>query len=590
MSQYIAPITDYLFLLNQVFDFKEKILKLKAYQDFDMEIIDAILNEGAVFTEEELYVLNRSGDEEGCHWEDGKVTTPKGFKKAYQQYMHNGWAGLTADPIYGGQGIPYSVGLFIREMIASANSAFGTYTGLSLGAYSAIFEHGSSMLKSKILPYLVQGIWTGTMCLTEPQCGSDLALIKTKALPLKNNLFSITGTKIFITGGEHDLSENIIHLVLARLPDAPPGIKGISLFAVPKLLESDNNKWDQPNQIICTGIEHKMGLKGSVTATLSFEGAKGWLIGEPHKGMKAMFTMMNSSRVGVAIQSVALAETATQKARNYANERIQGRAADLFTNGSVEIIEHADVRRNLLIGKSFIEGGRALCLWAGIHLDISKKHSNVFVQSESESLLALITPVLKSFCSHKSFQATNAAMQVFGGHGYIRETGIEQYVRDGRLIPLYEGTNGIQALDLVNRKISLNNGETIGKFFTLIEEQIQEIKEQYPDYAEKMKVSLDDLSQATTVLLANDENDPYLKNAVADDYLQMFGLAAMSFVWAKILKACQMENNQMDASFIKSKIKTAHFFFERVLPEQSYFYACFKAGSKPIMAFEKQEV
>jgi alkylation response protein AidB-like acyl-CoA dehydrogenase len=490
----------------------------------------------------------------------------------------------------GGQGLPHVVGLILREMVCSANMAFGTYAGLSQGAINAITAHGSEDLKQRFLPPLIDGRWTGTMCLTEPHCGSDLGLLKTRAEPAGDGSYRVTGTKIFVTGGEHDLSENIVHLVLARLPDAPAGIKGISLFAVPKSLQAQDKTWSVRNLVECSGIEHKMGIRASATASLVFDRATGWLIGEPNRGMKAMFTMMNTARLGVSVQAVALAEAAVQCARTYALERRQGRGMGAAAVASpVPIIFHADVRRNLLVGKSFVDGARALWLWAGIQLDRQHKHPDPAVRSECEDILALITPVLKAFFSDRSFQATNAAVQVFGGHGYIRETVVEQFVRDGRIIPLYEGTNGIQALDLVSRKITLNEGRTVASFFALVEEEISGMTELRPEFARELQTSLENLRSATDFIKAGSEADPHLNGAAGHDYLQLFGLVAMGFAWAKIARAALALGEGGDQKLANEKLKVADFFFTRVLPEAEHFSRTVKTGSGPLMALADDE-
>ncbi|MFM0198058.1 acyl-CoA dehydrogenase family protein [Paraburkholderia strydomiana] len=590
MPTYTAPLREYAYLLEHVLDYSGTVASLPGYQDATFGLVEAVIGEGARLAEKELAPLNRSGDEDGCLWANGKVRTPKGFKDAYALYCDSGWPALTASPEYGGQGLPHVVGLILREMVSAANMSFGTYAGLSQGAIHAISTHGSEDLKQRFLPRLIEGRWTGTMCLTEPHCGSDLGLLRTRAEAIGDGNYRITGTKIFVTGGEHDLSENIVHLVLARLPDAPAGIKGISLFAVPKLLQTHDKSWTKQNSVECTGIEHKMGIRASATASLVFDGATGWLIGEPNRGMKAMFTMMNTARLGVSVQAVALAEGALQCARSYALERRQGRAVGGGTQTApVAIISHADVRRNLLTGKSFVEGARALWLWAGIQLDRSHKHPDPAVQSECEDLLALLTPVLKAFFSDRSFQATNAAVQVFGGHGYIRETGVEQFVRDGRIIPLYEGTNGIQALDLVSRKLTLNEGKTASHFFELVRDEIRGISELRPGSARDLEAALEKLQWATDFIRTGAEADPHLNGSVGHDYLQLFGLVALGFAWAKITRASLSLTQTADMTLANEKLKVADFFFARVLPEAERFYRLVETGSAPLMALEDDE-
>lgn len=583
MSMYVAPVSDYLFLLEHVLDYQERMASMPIYEEASLELLEAVLDAGSAIAQDILAPLNRSGDEEGCHINEGEVSTPSGFRQAYNTYRQGGWTGLVASPKFGGQGLPRVIGLIQREIVSGANTAFGTYLGLSQSAYFAIAEHASEDLKERFLPPLVEGRWMGTMCLTEAHCGSDLGLIRTRATRNNDNTYNIIGTKIFVSAGEHDLAENIIHLVLARLPDGPPGTKGLSLFAVPKLLPSNDNKWIIKNHLKCTGIEKKMGINASVTATLDFDDAKGWLIGKEHQGLSAMFTMMNSSRLGVSIQAVGLAEAALQMANLYAHERLQGRAPNT-TARPVPIIYHADVRRNLLSVRAFVEGARALSLWAGLLLDEQLAHPNIEYRNKCDELLALLTPVLKSFFSDRSFQATNAAMQIFGGHGYIREMGIEQYIRDGRIIPLYEGTNGIQALDLVSRKIKMNNGQTVEAFFQLVDSQAQEMKVFRLDFSRALSQALDHLKDATIKMNQQAEHDPYMHGATGHDYLQLFGLVAMGFAWSRIICAVLEQKKPISPDIVNSKLETAAFFFQRVLAETDFRYQLILAGSEPITA------
>lgn len=590
MSNHAAPLDDYNFLLNSVLDYSGQVQALPGYEDFTPELIEAIILECARVAQNELAPLNRSGDEEGCHWDNGLVSTPKGFKEAFKLYREGGWTCLVASHEYGGQGLPHVIGLIVREITSAANSSFGTYAGLTQGAYKAISAHGSEELKQRFLPRLVDGTWTGTMCLTEPHCGSDLGLLRTRAEADGIGGYKISGTKIFVTGGEHDLSENIIHLVLARLPDAPPGIKGISLFGVPKLLQAEDGSWSLRNSIVCTGIEHKMGLRASATASLAFEGATAWLIGQPHRGMKAMFTMMNSSRLGVAVQAVSLAEAACQKATEYATERLQGRSPGQAAGGEpVAIINHPDVRRNLLTGKCFVEGGRALWMWAGMHLDRSQQHPDPHVRAECDDLLALLTPVLKAFFSDQSFEATNAAVQVFGGHGYIRETGVEQFVRDGRIISLYEGTNGIQGLDLIDRKITMNDGKTVQGFFTLVDEEIKGLSATRSEVSESLAKAMACLRRATDYVISNAQEDVNLSGAASHHYLQLFGLVAMGFAWSKVIRASSKIVSDKDDRFAQAKLKIGNFFFKQVFPKSDYHYGAIYTASQATMAFANEE-
>lgn len=591
MSNYTAPVNDYLLLLRHVLDYERTITTLPSHSEATLELVAAVVEEGARIAQELIAPLNRSGDEEGCSWNNGTVRTPSGFKEAYCRYRNGGWTGLTASAEFGGQELPRVIGLILREIISGANSSFGTYLGLSQSAYSAISAHARDDLKKLFLPPLVEGRWMGTMCLTEPHCGSDLGLLKAQATPGPDGLYRISGTKIFVTGGEHDMAENIVHMVLARLPNAPSGTKGISLFAVPKMLAGPEEHWNVPNHVECTGIEHKMGIRGSATATLSFDGAAGWLIGEQHQGLAAMFVMMNSSRLGVSVQAVGIAEAALQAGRRYALERHQGRIPSSNTAaGPVPIISHPDVRRNLLVGKSFVEGARALWLWAGILLDQHYNHPDATTRANAEGLLALLTPVFKAFFSDRSCQATAAAMQVFGGHGYIRESGVEQYVRDGRIIPLYEGTNGIQSLDLISRKIRLNDGKAVNMFFRLVEHEIEELLPQRQDLARKLDEALARLKSATQYVQDTARDDPYSNGAGGHDYLQLFGLTAMGFAWAKIANASIRLFESHDAAWARTKLKVADYFFFKVLPESDSHYQALITGSEPLMALQPEEI
>lgn len=564
-------------------DYEGELASLPAHHEASLELVRAVLEEGARLAQDALAPLNRSGDEEGCHWEDGKVRTPEGFGRAYSLYREGGWPGLVADPAFGGQGLPRVVGLILREIVSGANTAFGTYLGLSQSAYSAISAHGDDTLRKRFLPHLVDGSWMGTMCLTEPHCGSDLGLIRTRAEPAPDGAYRVTGTKIFVTAGEHDLSDNIVHLVLARLPDAPAGTKGLSLFAVPKLLPGEDGEWTLPNMLECTGIEHKMGIKASATASLAFNGARGWLVGRENQGLRAMFTMMNSSRLGVSVQSVGLAEAALQAASAYARERRQGRDAG-SAEALVPIVAHADVRRNLFTARAFVEGARALWLWAGIRLDQQYAHPDAEHRARCEGYLALLTPVFKSYFSDRSFEATNAAMQVFGGHGYIRETGVEQYVRDGRIIPLYEGTNGIQALDLVSRKITGDGGAMVQAFFALVQGESERMECLRPRFSRALNEALGSLRAATDYVIESARTDPHANGAAGHDYLQLFGLVAMGFAWAKMTCAAHGLRDSGLAGMAQSKLDVADFFFSRILPEAGYRHRIVCAGSASIMA------
>ncbi|HMT14824.1 MAG TPA: acyl-CoA dehydrogenase family protein, partial [Aestuariivirga sp.] len=467
MANFKAPLRDMRFALYEL-NAGDELAKLPGYEDFTRDLIDPVLDEAAKICEEVLHPLNRPGDEEGCTWDNGVVRTPKGFKDAYTLFREGGWTSIACDPAYGGQGMPKAINVLMEEMICSANLSFGMYPGLSHGAYVALHGYGADDLKSAYLPKMVDGTWSGTMCLTEPHCGTDLGLLRTRAVPKGDGSYKISGTKIFISAGEHDLTENIIHLVLAKLPDAPKGVKGISLFLVPKFLPKDDGTPGQRNGVACASIEHKMGIKASATCVLNFDEATGWLIGEPHKGMRAMFAMMNTERLSVGVQGLGLAEASYQGAVAYARERLQGRALSgtKYPDKPADpLIVHPDIRRMLLTQRAWIEGSRALSVWAATALDKSKHHPDPKERERAEDFIAVITPVVKALMTDMGFEVTNLGVQVLGGHGYIREHGMEQYVRDARIAQIYEGTNGIQALDLVGRKMPAHAGRYLRQVF-----------------------------------------------------------------------------------------------------------------------------
>jgi alkylation response protein AidB-like acyl-CoA dehydrogenase len=468
MVSYAAPLDDIRFLLYDLLDYEGEVAALPGYEEASRDLVDAVLEEGAKFCENELLPLNRPGDEAGCSFENGVVRTPEGFKELYEAFCEAGWNGLSLNPEYGGQGLPKTLQFVMTELICSSNISFGMYPGLTHGACNALEMHGSDEQKKAFLPNMIHGRWSGTMCLTEPHCGTDLGLIRTRAEPEGDGKYRITGTKIFISAGEHDLAENIVHLVLAKLPDAPEGSKGISLFIVPKFLVQEDGSLGARNGVSCGSIEHKMGIKASSTCVMNFDEAEGTLVGEPHSGMAKMFTMMNVARLDVGIQGLGLAETAYQSAAAYAKERLQGRslAGPAYPDKPADpIIVHPDVRKNLLTMRALNEGARALALWVAIAVDVAEKHPDEKKRQEADDLVALMTPIIKSFFTDAGFEVTNLGMQVFGGHGYIREHGMEQLVRDARIAQLYEGTNGIQALDLVGRKLGQNMGRLLRRFF-----------------------------------------------------------------------------------------------------------------------------
>ncbi|MHA1567023.1 MAG: acyl-CoA dehydrogenase family protein, partial [Alphaproteobacteria bacterium] len=522
MVTYRAPLDDMRFLMHEVLDFDGVVATLPGFEDASRDLVDAVLEEGAKFCENELLPLNLSGDAEGCVLENGVVRTPKGFREAYRRFAEAGWTGMACAPEYGGQGLPKSLHLMLEELICSTNLSFGIYPGLSHGVYNAVVLHGSEAQKTLYLPKLTAGEWSGTMCLTEPHCGTDLGLIRTKAEP-DGDGYRITGTKIFISAGEHDLTENIVHLVLAKLPDAPPGIRGISLFLVPKFQVNDDGSLGGRNGVSCGALEHKMGIKASATCVMNFDGAHGVLVGEPHRGMRYMFTMMNTARLGVGIQGLGLAETAYQSAAAYAKERLQGRAlrgAKYPDQAADPIIVHPDVRRMLMTMRALNEGARALALWVSMAEDVADRHEDKAAAQAGEDLVALLTPVIKSFLTDAGFEVTNLGMQVFGGHGYIHEHGMEQLARDARITMLYEGSNGIQALDLVGRKMPLHMGRLLRRFF----HPVQAFLEAHQDDPEMIEMvmalgkAFGRLQQATAWIAQQGLSDPEEAGAAASEY------------------------------------------------------------------------
>ena len=596
MPIYKAPLDEMRFVLHEVLDVGQ-LAKLPGYEEATPDIFDAMMDEVAKLCEDVLQPLNRSGDEEGCHFENGTVRTPAGFKEAYQTFTGLGLTGLICDPEYGGQGMPHTLLNVIDEMICSANLSFGMYPGLSMGAYSAIETHANDELKSTYLPKLVEGVWSGTMCLTEPHCGTDLGLIRTKAIPNGDGSFAISGTKIFISAGEHDLTENILHLVLAKLPDAPPGVKGISLFLVPKFLPRQDGGTVKPgafNNVSCGSIEHKMGIKASATCVINLDGAQGWLVGEPHKGLKAMFTMMNAARLAVGLQGLGIAEVAYQNGLAYAKDRIQGRAltgTKAPEKAADPIIVHPDVRRNLLVAKSQNEAARTLAYWVGINLDISHKHADPAVRAEADDLVALMTPIVKSYLTDLGYDVATRSQQVLGGHGYIREWGLEQFVRDARITQIYEGTNGIQALDLVGRKMPKDFGRLLRRFFHPAQAFI-DANMNDPQMAEFVLPFMKAFGklQATTGLHAQKGmGNPDEAGAGATEYLRMFGLVALGYMWLKMVKVAQTklaEGANGKTAFYDAKLKTARFYTQKLLPEVNTLATTIAAGAGTLMALD----
>jgi len=591
MPTYQAPLKDFRFVLNDLIQL-DNYTNLPGFQDATRDTLDAILEEGAKFVQEVVQPINQVGDHEGCSWKNGEVTTPKGFKEAYAKYVEGGWSGLTAEPDFGGQGLPHIVGFVMSEMMTAANMAFAMYPGLSHGAYEAILKHGTDEQKKTYLPKLVEGSWTGTMNLTEPHCGTDLGLMRTKAEPQEDGSYLISGTKIFISAGEHDMAENIIHLVLAKIPGGPAGIKGVSLFIVPKFLVEADGSLGERNPVTCGSIEHKMGIHGNSTCVLNYDGAKGWLIGEEHKGMRAMFTMMNAARLGVGIQGLGVADVAFQNGAAYAKERLQMRSISGVKapdKPADPIIVHPDVRRMLMQAKAFTEGARALALETGLKLDFAHRHPDPATRRECEDFVALITPMLKAYLTDMGYETATNAQQMLGGHGYIREWGMEQFVRDARIAMIYEGANGVQALDLVGRKLPEGMGRLLRSFFHPLDRFIQENMADpklAKDYVMPLAKAFARLQQATAFIGEAGLKNPDEAGAASSDYLKMFALVAMGQVWARSAKVAQakLAEGAEDKAFYEAKLVTGRFFMERMLPETSGLLSKIQAGGESMMA------
>jgi acyl-CoA dehydrogenase len=589
MPSYKAPLDDVLFLLKDVFHI-ERYDNLPGFADANIETLAAILGEGAKLCEEVLQPLNRVGDKEGCKRNaDGSVTTPKGFKEAYKQMAEGGWIGLSADAAYGGQGLPHTVDAAMSEFISAANMAFGMYPGLSKGAYRALAIHGSDEQKKKYLPKLVSGEWSGTMNLTEPQCGTDLGLIRAKAVPQKDGSYKISGTKIFISAGEHDLAKNIVHLVLARIEGAPEGVKGISLFVTPKLKINADGTVGGPNGVTCGSIEEKMGIHGNSTCVINYDEATGWLVGEANRGLNAMFVMMNEARLGVGIQGLALSEVAYQNAAQYAKDRLQGRAISGVKapdKPADPIIVHPDIRRMLMTMRAFNEAARALMLWTALKGDVALQSGDEKTRQAADDHMGLLTPVIKGVFTDKGFENAVLAQQVFGGHGYIQEHGMEQFVRDARISMIYEGANGIQALDLVGRKLPKDGGRALMTFFNEVTAFAKEnAGDEMKPYVAPLTNALGHLQQASMWFMQNAVGKPDNAGAGSYDFMHLFGLVALGYMWAQIAKAAlaQKKNGNGAGARMDSKLVTGKFFMERMLPETAAHLARIQAGSGSVM-------
>lgn len=587
MPTYQAPIDDMRFLLEDLFAFDSSMSELG--YDVDLDIALNVLAEAGKFCSEVLNPLNRSGDAEGSRLEHGIVRTPKGFATAYRSFVEAGWPSLSGSPKYGGQGLPTTLGVLVNEMISSANLSFGLFPGLTRGAVEAINQHANEELKAHYLPKLISGEWTGVMALTESNSGTDLGLLKTRAELQSDGSYKVTGTKIFISSGDHDFGGNIVHLVLARLRDAPPGVKGISLFLVPKYLTDPDGNLGPTNGLVVGALEHKMGIHAQPTCVINYDGATGWLIGEPHRGLNAMFTMMNSERLFVGIQGLGIGEAAYQGARAYARERLQGRSLD-GTRAPVPIIEHPDVRKMLLTVRALTEAGRALVVWTGLQFDRAAMHTDKLNRAEAEGFVALLTPVVKAALTDFGFEAAVLAQQVFGGHGYIAEWGMEQFVRDARIAQIYEGTNGIQAHDLVGRKLVLDGGNLVFTFLALIKKETSDLGgiSDMSDVVVRALAAIDRLDNATSVILQNSKSAGWT-GAAATDYLRLFSFATYGWLWAK-MSAKAVEMREINPPFYESKIKLARFFAERLLPQTMALEAAIVSGPESIVAFENDLV
>ncbi len=593
MPSYNAPVKDMSFILNELLDLSQ-YAHLPGYDEASPDLISAILEEGAKLCENELAPLNLPGDQEGCHRaDDGSVTTPKGFKDAYAKYVEGGWAGLTDDPEFGGQGMPHALGFCLEEMMVSSNMAFAMYPGLSAGARAAINIDGTPEQKSTYLPKMVSGEWTGTMNLTEPHCGTDLGMLRTKAEPNGDGSYAISGTKIFISAGDHDMADNIIHLVLARLPDAPAGVKGISLFIVPKFNLNDDGTPGDKNGVTCGSIEEKMGIHGNSTCVMNYDSAKGFLLGDPHKGLKSMFIMMNAARIGVAVQGVGLSEVAYQNAVTYANDRIQGRSLTgpkAPEKAADPIIVHPDVRRNLMNARSFNEAARAVSIWCALLVDVSHNEKDEAKREWADDIVGLLTPVMKGVFTDRGFEYAVSSQQVFGGHGYISEWGMEQFVRDARIAQIYEGANGIQALDLVGRKLPAKGGRAIQAFFKYVGKFLSANKEneKLADFIKPLSAALTDLQTATMWLVQNGMANPDNAGAASTPYMHLFGHVLLGFQWAQIAKIAteQLDADTSDPTFYENKIITGRYYMKRRMPETKALLAELEAGAEDVMALD----
>lgn len=585
MPTYMPPTKDMKFVLHEVLKVQES--DIEEYADLDADFTSAILEEAGKISRDVLAPLNVVGDTEGCKLENGVVRTPTGFKAAFDTLREGGWTGLDCDPEYGGQGMPFVLSTAVGEMSVSANMSLNMYAGLTHGAYSAIHTHGTDQQKATYLPNMVSCQWTGTMNLTEPHCGTDLGLLRTKAEPQDDGTYNISGQKIFISAGEHDMAENIIHLVLAKIPGGPDGVKGISLFIVPKFLVKEDGSLGDRNGVSCGMLEEKMGIHGNSTCVMNFDNAKGYLLGTEHKGLRAMFTMMNEARVGVGLQGLAQASVAYQNAVEYARDRLQGRDVTGIKNpdGPADpIIVHPDVRRSLMDQKAFVEGGRAFALWGSNLID----KSHLSGDADAEGLVSLLTPVIKGFLTDKGFEMTVQAQQLYGGHGYIEETGASQFVRDARIAMIYEGANGVQALDLVGRKLASDGGKHIMAFFDIVKSFIKDNADDAAlksDFLDPLKAASKDLQEAAMYFMAEAPKDPNSALAGSNDFMHLFGHVALGLVWAQMAKAANeaLANGASDKEFYETKLATGRYYMSRNLPETALRLSRIRTGAIPVM-------
>ncbi len=585
MPTYTAPLEDMMFLYEKLRNNKS-YNEIEKYKEITSELVKDILQEAAKINQNIILPLAKIGDENPTILENGIVRTPPGYKEAYKKFIEDGWQSLSCDPKYGGQGMPKTVSAFFDEMLSSSSLAFKLYTELSIGAYNCIHHHASDLIKDKFLPKIVEGKWSGTMCLTEPVCGTDLGLLKTKAVEQSDGTFKLSGQKIFITSGDHDLTENIIHLVIARASDSPPGTKGISLFLVPKFIVNNDGTIGSRNGVSTGSIESKMGIKGSATCVLNFDNAIGYMIGPKNKGLSSMFTMMNLERIVVGIQGLGISETAYQNSLSYSKERKQGKSNNSKSNNGADyIIEHADIRKSLLNMKSIIEGERALCFWLSQQTEVSLYHKDEKTRQEASDLVSLMTPVVKSLFTDMGMEITSDAMQIFGGYGYTKDQGIEQLYRDNRITPIYEGTNSVQAIDLVFRKLVNKNGNVIDKYISLIKKETPISENKIKPFTQKLHKNIEILVKFTQWINEKMKNSKDDASAACNDYLKVLGLIAIAHSWVKVLEV-SYKDYEKNKKFYEEKIQTANFFFNRVLPRIESYYLTATSGSKYIMDFK----